>query len=308
MALVALLYALFASLFGLSKATLNYSEPFFLIGSRMSVAGIIMITLQLIKQPKEIKEAISINSLKLLIPLGIINIYLTNITEILALVKIQSSKACLLYSLSPFLSAIISYFFLAEKLTRKKTLGLLIGLCGLGTSMPDEIMEIVSSQNFSSIFSLGEMMILAAVVFSVCGWILLKKTVTSAHISIITANGVSMFIGGTLALLHSYYSGENWNPLPIKDINGFIINSILLLLISNLICYNLYGHLLKQYSATFMSFAGLITPLFASFFGWLFLNESITMSFVVSLALFSMGLFFFHQEETKKPLKKITLI
>ena len=85
MALVALLYALFASLFGISKATLNYSEPFFLIGSRMSVAGVIMITIQIIRQPEEIKAAISANALKLLLPLGIINIYLTNIFQLISL-------------------------------------------------------------------------------------------------------------------------------------------------------------------------------------------------------------------------------
>ncbi len=76
-------------------------------------------------------------------------------------------------------------------------------------------------------------------------------------------------------------------------------------LISNLICYNLYGHLLKRYSATFMSFAGLMTPLFAVFFGWVFLAESVDVSFFVSLVLFLLGLYCFHSEELDFKKKKL---
>ena len=70
-----------------------------------------------------------------------------------------------------------------------------------------------------------------------------------------------------------------------------------MLLISNVVCYNLYGHLLKRFSATFMSLAGLITPLFASLFGWYFLDEVITWHFYMSMFIFSIGLFIFYQEE-----------
>ncbi|HRE30725.1 MAG TPA: EamA family transporter, partial [Candidatus Berkiella sp.] len=85
----------------------------------------------------------------------------------------------------------------------------------------------------------------------------------------IMANGVSMLIGGILALTHSYLSGETWAPIPV--VNGkfyaFAECALWMTLISNVICYNLYGFLLKRFSATFMALAGLITPLFASLFG-----------------------------------------
>ena len=45
---VLVLFALFASLFTLSKTALNYSEPFFLIGSRMTFAGILLLGHQII--------------------------------------------------------------------------------------------------------------------------------------------------------------------------------------------------------------------------------------------------------------------
>ena len=43
---IILLFALFASLFTINKTALEYCEPFFLIGSRMTVAGILLVSFQ----------------------------------------------------------------------------------------------------------------------------------------------------------------------------------------------------------------------------------------------------------------------
>lgn len=297
MPLVILLYALFASLFSLAKATLNYSEPFFLIGSRMFFAGCLMFLFQLIRSPKSLK--VSSQRIYLLVLLGVLNIYLTNIAEIQGLSMMISAKACLIYSLSPFMSALFSFLVFKDTLTKRQWLGLGIGLVGIIPCFPKEVFS-----TKGAFFSSGEIILLVAVVSSVVGWIILKKLVWEGkeeeRCSPITANAYSMMLGGALALLHSYGAGENWNPVPVTDTYNFMQNTLLLCLISNIICYNLYGFLLKRFTATFMSFAGLVTPLFASLFGWLFLSETIGWEFFASFALFSVGLFFFHQDEIKK--------
>lgn len=127
--LVILLFALFASLFGLSKDTLNYSEPFFLIGSRMTAAGLILLLHQYFFNRKSFQ--IKASHIKSLVLLGFINIYLTNVAEIWGIQHMVSAKACLIYSLSPFLAAAVAYFLLKEILSAKKWLGLCIGFMGL---------------------------------------------------------------------------------------------------------------------------------------------------------------------------------
>lgn len=295
--LVILLYALFASLFGLSKDTLNYSEPFFLIGSRMFFAGLLLLAHQFIWNRQQFKfKWVHVIPLFLL---GFLNIYLTNIAEIWGLQHMLSAKACLIYSLSPFLAALVAYFLLKERLNSKKWLGLCVGFAGLipifMTQSPTE--KIVGE--FMNI-SFAEIALLIAVLCSVYGWTLLKKIISEFRFSFVMANGISMTLGGALALAHSYFSGENWNPIPVTDFGPFLQNTFWMCLISNIICYNLYGFLLKRYTATFMSFAGLITPLFASFFGWMFFNETITWHFFASVILFSIGLSIFYQEELKR--------
>ncbi len=297
MYLVLILFALFASLFGLSKATLQYCEPFFLIGSRMLLAGVLLLLQQFIFNRKAF--SIKANHLLSLFLLGFLNIYLTNIAEIWGIQHMISAKACLIYSLSPFLAALVAYIVLKEKLTSKKWLGLCIGFTGL---IPIFMTQSSSENSGGGIgfISLAEISVLVAVFCSVYGWTLLKKVINEFQYSPLMANAISMTLGGILALLHSYLAGEAWTPVPVTDFNPFIKKTLLMCLISNIVCYNLYGYLLKRYSATFMSFAGLVTPFFASLFGWYFLGETISWHYFASIAVFSIGLTIFYQEELKR--------
>jgi drug/metabolite transporter (DMT)-like permease len=62
----------------------------------------------------------------------------------------------------------------------------------------------------------------------------------------------------------------------------------------------MYASLLKKYTATFMSFAGFIAPLFTALYGWAFLGEIITWHFYASSAIVFVGLFLFYKDELNK--------
>ncbi len=294
MHLVILLYVLFASLFTLQKETLNYCEPFFLVGSRMAFAGLILLGYMFVRH-KASALKIKPEHIKGIMLLAISNIYLTNIFEIWAIQHMVSSKACLVYSLSPFVSALVAFLVLRETLSRKKVMGMLIGFLGL---LPIIFTQTQSELTTGKIFmfTMAELSIVGAVFCSVYGWIMLKKVLNNGY-SFLVANGYSMLLGGILALGHSYFAGEHWAPFPVTNVPSFVTNTLIMCIISNLICYNLYGYLLKRFSATFMSFAGLVTPIFASLFGFLWLNEVVTWHFFVSIILFSFGLLIFYREE-----------
>ena len=297
MYLVVLLFAMFASLFTLQKVTLNYAEQFFQVGTRMTFAGILLLGFVYLFDKQNFKFKLS--HAKVLILFSLAAIYVTNICEIWGINNMVSSKACLLYSLSPFLAALVAYVVLKEKLSGKKIWGMLIGFFGL---LPITYTQTSSELNSGTffIFTAAELAIFSAVLCSSYGWILLKKIISEYKYSPVMANGIAMTIGGMLALIHSYLAGENWNPVPVSEYKPFILYSLSMCLISNIICYNLYGYLLKRFSATFIAFTGLVTPIFASLFGWLFLHETITWHFFASIAMFSIGLTLFYQEEIKK--------
>jgi drug/metabolite transporter (DMT)-like permease len=290
---VFLLYALFASVFTISKTGLEYCQPFFFIGVRMLLAGILLIGYVYFRQPEKFK--LKKTHIWKVIQLAAFNIYLTNTFEFWGLQYLTSFKACFIYSLSPFVSALLSFVVLSEKLSSRKWFGLLIGFTGLLPVLLSQTTTEELAGHFL-VFSWAELAVMSAAICSVYGWILLKQLVQEGGYSPLMVNGFSMFIGGVLSLVHSYFT-ENWDPFPVSESLPFLECAILLIIISNLICYNLYGALLKKFSATFMSFAGLSTPIFSALFGWIFLNELMPWHFYLSLSVLGLGLFLFYQEE-----------
>jgi drug/metabolite transporter (DMT)-like permease len=296
MLFVILLYALFASVFTIAKAGLEYSQPFFLVGSRMFLAGILMLSYQYIFQRTHFifrKE-----HLWRIIRLAIFNIYLTNVFEFWGLKYLTSFKTCFIYSLSPFVSALFSYFMLAEKMNLKKWIGLIVGFIGFAPILLHETSVEEQAGHFFML-SWAEVAVMLAAICSVYGWILLKQLVDENGYSPFMVNGLSMVMGGSSALIHSLFT-ERWSPVPVTDYIPFFECALALIVISNLICYNLYGFLLKRYSATFISFAGFTTPLFTALFGWIYLGEIVYWPFYLSAFIVFIGLLTFYQEELKK--------
>jgi drug/metabolite transporter (DMT)-like permease len=189
-------------------------------------------------------------------------------------------------------------------MTQKKWTGLIVGFLGF---IPI-LLSKTSQEELAGdlwIFSWAELAVIGAAVCSVYGWILLKQLINDEGYTPFSANGLSMLFGGAIALIHSLLT-ENWNPTPIHGpILPFLECTIFLIIVSNCIAYNLYGFLLKRFSATFMSFAGLTTPLFSALFGWIFHQEVPTVSFYISFLIVFSGLYLFYREELAKELTKM---
>ena len=75
---------------------------------------------------------------------------------------------------------------------------------------------------------------------------------------------------------------------------------LLLILVANIIFYNFYGFLLKKYTPTFLSLVGLLCPLFTALLGWVFLGETVTWIFFLSLAVVMLGAYIFYKDELQE--------
>lgn len=297
MHLVFLLYALFGSVFTIGKFALECAQPFFIVGSRMTFAGILLLAFQFFRDRNSLKIDGYI-ALRLGL-LAFFSIFLTNICEFWGLKYLTSGKTCLLYSFSPFISALLSYFVLSETLSRTKWIGLIAGFLGFIPILTTQSSEELAAGTFF-IFSWPELAVIVAAAASVYGWILIRQLIKEKGMSPFSINGYSMLFGGIMSLAWSFLmENASWTPLPVTNYVGFLESALALLLISNFICYNLYGHLLKSYTATFMSFAGFTTPIFAALFGWFFLGETMPWQFWLSLTAVFLSLYIFHREEIK---------
>lgn len=284
MILVVLLYAICALMFTVSKWALSTAEPIFFMSIRMILAGALLFLWAFIRENLDIKTILTKIKEHWIVfgQLVLFHVYLVYICDLCALKNISSSESAFLYNLSPFVSALFSYILLNERMSYKKWIGLLLGSSSL-------------FMGFSASFSWPHFLTLIAVLSGSYGWILVKKLVQIGY-SPIFINSFAMFSGGLIALVTSRLM-EPWSPVPVYDWHSFIKATFLIVVIANIIFYNLYGYLLKKYSATFLSFAGFLCPVFTSLFGYMFLQESISPQLIVSFLLSVIGLFIFYQEE-----------
>lgn len=294
MFLVLLLYALFGLTFTLGKITLFYASPFFIVGLRMLIGGIgLMSYIYLTKRVHCYPVRSDIFYYALATIFGIIIPYCSRAW---ALQYMTTTKTALLFNFMPFFTAIFAYIFFKEKLTWRKLLGLTIGFLGmipiLVTSSPLE--DIFGTIGF---ISLPEIVTLVAVASFAYQLIVMQKLVKHRGCAPILANGMSMLWGG----LFSFSMSMFFETTVIRG-NVLIFAGLLLLqvVISNLLCANLQASLLKQYSPTFMSLAGFITPLSAAFYGWILLGETISWHFFASLIIVMIGLAIYYYDDFKK--------
>lgn len=295
---VFLLYGLWSSVFAVGKEALEIAPPLFLTASRMILAGVVILGYLAIRN----RSAFQLNKKKWISIgiLSVLSIYLTNVLEFWGLQYLSAAKACFIYGLSPFFAAFFSYLHFKEKMNLRKWIGLAIGFVGF---IPVLISQTGSEELLNAVGFLTwpSLAIMAAALFSIYGWVLLRVVVKDNEMTPLFANGSSMLIGGLIALVHSFFV-DNWNPIPVAEGHLMSFSKLLLLMTAlyNIICYNLYGMMLKRFTATFMSFAGLLSPIFASIFGKIFLDEPISWTIIASTGIISLGLFVVYHAELKQ--------
>jgi drug/metabolite transporter (DMT)-like permease len=303
--LVVFMYAAWSSVFSLAKIALEHSPPLFLTASRMLIAAVLLLGYLALRKSS---FRFSGRQLLLLALLAVFSIYLTNALEFWSLQHLTAAKTCFIYSLSPFFAALFSYLHFGEKMNGRKWLGMLIGFAGFIPVLATQKGAGELLTNFSFL-SWPELAMMGASACTAYGWILLRLIVNPPQngstpqkpVSPLMANGISMLIGGGLALAHSSLV-ELWNPFPVSSagLAPFTQGILIMTLISNILCYNLYGFLLKRFTATFLSFMGLLSPIFASLNSWLFLNEAPSAIIFLSTAIVSIGLWLIYSAELRQ--------
>lgn len=308
MILVIILYLMFASTFTLGKAALAYVSPCLFIGVRMMLGGSMLLGYSYFSARK--KWVLEKTDYILFAQIIVFHIFCAYVLEFWALEHVASAKACLLFNLSPFITAVFSYFLFAEKLTLRQVCGLIIGFVGF---LPILLAQTPLEKMAGTIGFLSwyEIALIASVTSSAYGWMVMKKLINKGY-SFIIVNGIGMTGGGVLAFILSLVtegqpilkkasvtipSVVNSHGVYAESLLMLGVYSLSLIIIANIICYNLYGYLLSRYSATFLSFSGFMTPLFAALLGWIFLGEAVTWHFFATILLVICGLYLFHEKK-----------
>lgn len=293
---VLLLYAFYSMPITLGKAALQYAQPLFLVAARMLISGPLMLAYVYFFDRSKFK--VDRAHYGLFAQAIILQIFLAYVLQFWALNHMNSSKNALLFTFAPFLTAIMCYFLYKEKMTIKKMLGLAVGFLG---SLPILLTHSVDNAICFSFYCIGlpEIATFLAVALFSYGWIVTGQLSKKYGYPTLMINGVTMLIGGLLVLAASPFM-DTWDPLPYTQFWPFIGYTIALIIVGNIISFNWYIALMRKYTATFIAFVGFTEPLYVAVYSYLLLGEVVTWQFFVSLAIVSLGLFIFYQEELRQ--------
>lgn len=322
MIFVLLLYMLLATTFVIGKAALAYGQPIFLTAVRMILGGAMLLSYVYYFDRRHWQ--LNKKDIWLFAQIAFFHIYLSFVLEFWTYPYLTASKIAFMFNLSPFITALFAYLFFRERMTLYRWIGLIIGFIGSLPILIAKAPAIEMSAGSLLFLSVPEIALLIAVTAGVYGWTVMKKLVVDRSYSPVFVNGVGMFIGGLGALVNSL--GFEQRPLLKACVEGSCSNvlnatgseplfagswadffvflgwALLLILVANVIFYNFYGHLLKKYTPTFLALVGLTCPLFTALFGWIFLGETVTISFFVSVVLVLLGALIFYRDELRSTL------
>jgi drug/metabolite transporter (DMT)-like permease len=307
--LVGLLYILIASTFTLSKAIIESISPILLVSIRFLVAGLILGGYLLWKNKSKNVFFIKKEDRNLFFWTGITLYCITFILDNVALKYLSSSISCIIYNLSPFITAIVAYFWFNKKITFYQALGLLIGFVSFMPIFIDQIFHSPSSFNHEVTLT-AEFILFLGIIANSVGWLLfyrlLQKGYDSLFINCISLFGSGVVSGLLAVFLHviGYQQYFRYASSGTPVTGNFLLDLFALIIISHVLSYTLYGFLLRFYSATFLAFAGFTTPLFAALFGYIFLKESINTSFLMTFVFVTFGLYLFYRDEKDDQLLK----
>lgn len=285
---ILILRLILASTYTIGKVSIAIVKPLFFIGSCMLLAGLILFTWCWFRHSS---CSIKREDRWLFFQLAICQIYLPYGIDFYVAQYVSSNKWALIYAACPFVTALLSWMFLKEALTFKKSVGLCIGILGIFLIFMQSSTDVVHGR--TALF-IPELVLTFSMIAYSYSWIMVKR-IASAY-SPLLINGIIMIIGGMLALLTSIFCESCLHISPIAQSTPFMFLLIFNTLVT-IIGFPLYTYLLNDYSVTFIAFSSFLEPIFVTIFGWMLLSETVSNYFIVAFGLLTLGLYIFHKEE-----------
>lgn len=226
--------------------------------------------------------------------IAIFTTFMPAILKAYALSHLQASHAALLGSIDPFVTALYAYLLWGEKLSITKFIGIIIGCLGVITAI-----NLSSTGLFGCLPPLiPQLAALAAVTLSRFGWTMVQMQLRKNRYPPSQLNSIVMVESGILALTSSFWI-DPIKTITIPSMPYFILLMAYTVLIGNVIAYTLYGQILKQHNATFVSLAGFSIPIFTGLLSWIFSGTPLTFHFALSASIIFFGLLIFYYDEIK---------
>lgn len=201
---------------------------------------------------------------------------------------IPSGLISVIFSTTPFLMGVLSYYWLGKQVfTLQRVVALCIAVLGLIVIFYDQLLGVGPSGAYGIVA-----MVVSVIIFAVSStWLQKIEQTIDADISVLqrTTGGLCFSIP-PLAVAWFFLDGQL--PLSVSVQGG--VSLVYLGIFGSLLGFALYYFLLQRLSAYVVSTVGMISPVFALLLGSLLANESLTSHVLMGSGLVLVGLTLYH--------------
>ena len=275
---IASLFALsliWGSAFMLVKVALDDLEPLTLVAGRLFGAAVflvlvLLVTRRSLPRPGRVWYPF--------IVLGLLN----NVYPFTLLTwgqqHIDSSLAAILVSSMALWTAVLAHFWIDERLTLDRSLGLLIGFAGVIVLIGADLRDITDSS------TLGQLAIVAGVLGYAFGTVYVRGFLTERD-AVVTATGQTIVAATVMAPLALAVDAPFDIDLSTKTALAWLTLGV----VSSGIAYLIYFRLIRNVTATQAALVGYLIPVTAVFLGAFVLDERLGVNSFAGLGLIIVG-------------------
>jgi drug/metabolite transporter (DMT)-like permease len=259
------------------KILVTHFPPALMQGTRIFIAGLAVIAFLFLT--KSLRKVSGKNLLGIIIAamFGVVGHHLF---LAIGLMNTTATNAGLILGLIPLCTSILAIFFLNEKLTVSKTLGILMALIG--------VYFIVMNENGGlNGLSFGDLYILGAVVTQAISFILIKKL--AANIESRQMTGMMLVIGSLMLLVTSLFVEKN-EAMTFTETPTYVwwvlIGSAI---IATGLGHVVYNYAIHQLGAGTTAIFINLTPFFSIVGSVIFLGEQIVAKHIIGFSCIIIG-------------------
>ena len=263
------------------KISVSSTNPITVASLRLIIGSIFLFAYY---KFKGLKENLSIKILLFIFLIGLIGNFIPFSLISWSEQYIQSNTAGLLLSVAPIFTLFLSYFFIKEeKFFLRKFISIFIGFLGVIYIFGFDTLVHISSKQSGNFFP--KLAIIIAALGYVVSAILAYKV---KHINTITLTTFVTISAAFISLPFMIITEFN-------SFSSFNFNSLLSLfylgLFPTAIAFVLRFHLISKAGPVFLSYVAYLIPVFAIFWGYIFLKETISQDTLIGIVLILFGVF-----------------
>lgn len=269
------------------KLALTDISPFTLVSLRIGLGGTLLfliLKLNRIVLPNPIKN---FSLWKRCFVLGFFTNGFPFVCFCYSLTTIPTSLSALINGMTPVLTVILASLFLEnERLSFDRALGIILGLSGFAVLFLPSLLNTLSNDNAVPLDSMGILLSFLGAASYAVGIVYARKHAHQAPALVVPTLQLLTSLSYLIPLAFLMEA-----PINLQEVSLTAWGGILGLSLLGTVCaFILYHRVLTRFGVTTLAMSNYLLPIFGTLLGIIFLNESITVHFLVASLLILLGI------------------